>query len=157
MNDTKTRPVLSIKKTAPVTAAEPSPLPHTPTLKPPKPQQPPKERNRAFKCLQAHWPDLFDIKQPTPLQIGIRDPIVEHLEQAGELFTAKQIGRALSEHCSRSEYLKALTNAPHRVGLHGELSPISELDRQGAMNKLKARCKAQKKRDEELKAKNAAQ
>lgn len=165
MNDTKPRAVLSLKKTPPVTEPEPAPAPLPPTPqtstatkpKSPKQPQPPKELSPAFKCLQAHWPDLFDLKQPTPLQIGILEPIIEHLKQAGEPFSAKQIRHAIGEHCRRFNYLKALTNAPHRVGLHGELSLISEKDRERAMEWLKARCKAKNKHAEQPKTETAAQ
>lgn len=162
MNDTKPRPVLSIKKTPPVTASEPTQNLTTPqaktasTQKPQKQPHQPKERSPVFKCLQAHWPNLFSIKHPVPLKIGILTPIIEHLKQAGEPFTATQIGRAIGEHCRSFEYLKALTNAPHRVGIDGGLSPISEQDRASAMKWLKDRCKTKNKKAELLKTEKTA-
>lgn len=158
MNDTKNRAVLSIKKTPAVVEPEPIQLSPTQQASTAKSHtlQKPKELSPAFKCLQAHWPDLFDLKQPTPLQIGILEPIIEHLKQAGEPYSAKQIRHAIGEHCRRFNYLKAITNAPHRVGLHGELSLISEQDRERAMEWLKARCKTKNKRAEPPKAETAA-
>lgn len=135
MHDTKPRTVLSLKK-----ATEPAPQPPAPAPTPAKK----KKRPPAFACLQAHWPELFDLKQPTPLQIGILPAIVEHLAQAGELYGERQIANAIGWHCRRYEYLKALANAPHRVGLNGELSPISDLDRAGGMAQIKARIKQAK-------------
>lgn len=135
MHDTKPRTVLSLKK-----ATEPAPQPPAPAPTPAKK----KKRPPAFACLQAHWPELFDLKQPTPLQIGILPAIVEHLTQAGEPYGERQIANAIGWHCRRYEYLKALANAPHRVGLNGELSPISDLDRAGGMTQIKARIKQAK-------------
>jgi sRNA-binding protein len=129
MIETKQRTVLSLKKAT-------APAPQPPAKK--------KKRPPAFACLQAHWPELFDLKQPTPLQIGILPAIVEHLTQAGEPYGERQIANAIGWHCRRYEYLKALANAPHRVGLNGELSPISDLDRAGGMTQIKARIKQAK-------------
>ncbi|HEH9420087.1 TPA: hypothetical protein SIA31_004210 [Aeromonas sobria] len=135
MHDTKPRTVLSLKK-----ATEPAQQPPAPAPTPAKK----KKRPLAFACLQAHWPELFDLKQPTPLQIGILPAIVEHLTQAGEPYGERQIANAIGWHCRRYEYLKALANAPHRVGLNGELSPISDLDRAGGMTQIKVRIKQAK-------------
>lgn len=135
MHDTKPRTLLSLKK-----ATEPAPQPPAPAPTPAKK----KKRPPAFACLQAHWPELFDLKQPTPLQIGILPAIVEHLTQAGEPYGERQIANAIGWHCRRYEYLKALANAPHRVGLNGELSPISDLDRAGGMAQIKTRIKQAK-------------
>lgn len=142
MHDTKPRTVLSLKK-----ATEPAPQPPAQPPKAPAPA-PAKQKKRplAFACLQAHWPELFDLKQPSPLQIGILPAIVEHLAQAGEPYSEKQIANAIGWHCRRYEYLKALANAPHRVGLHGELFPISDLDRAGGMAIIKSRIKQAKAR-----------
>jgi sRNA-binding protein len=140
MHDTKPRTVLSLKK-----ATEPAPQPPAQPPKAPAPT-PAKKKKRplAFACLQAHWPELFDLKQPSPLQIGILSAIVEHLAQAGEPYNEKQIANAIGWHCRRYEYLKALATAPHRVGLNGELSPISDNDRAGGAAKIKSRIKQAK-------------
>lgn len=137
MHNTKPRAVLSLKKTSPqseITQAPPTPQQSTAT---------PKKRKipAAFPCLQTHWPELFNLKHPTPLKIGILVPIIASLKQEDEPYTDTQIGKAIGWYCRRFEYLKALTNAPHRVGIDGNTFPISDQDRQNAMKQIKARLK----------------
>lgn len=143
MNDTPPRAVLSLKK-APNT---PAPLPEKPPQSPKKCSTK-KQKNAppAFASLQKHWPTLFNRKHPTPLKIGITAAIVDHFIQAEEPYSTQQIENAIKWFCNRNLYLKALSNAPHRVGLQGELSPISEQDSKGALSKFKARIRDAKVR-----------
>lgn len=138
MLNTKPRAVLILKKTPPlpeITLVPPAPQPSTAT---------PKKRKMpaAFPCLQTHWPELFNLKHPTPLKIGILAPVIASLKQQGEPYSDTQIGKAIGWYCRRFEYLKALTKAPHRIGIDGNTFPISDLDRQNAMKQIKARLKA---------------
>ena len=134
MQNTKPRAVLSLKKSPPQPEIIQTPQHSTAT---------PKKRKipAAFPCLQAHWPDLFNLKHPTPLKIGILEPVIASLKQQNEPYTDSQIGKAIGWYCRRLEYLKALTNAPHRIGFDGNTSPISDQDRQNAMKQIKARIK----------------
>ena len=134
MHNTKPRTVLSLKKAPPqpeiTQAAQQS------TAIPTKRKIP-----AAFPCLQTHWPELFNLKHPTPLKIGILVPVIASLKQEDEPYTDTQIGKAIGWYCRRFEYLKALTNAPHRMGIDGNTFPISDQDRQNAMKQIKARIK----------------
>ena len=142
MHNTKPRAVLSLKKTPPqseITQEPPTPQQSTATSKK-------RKIPAAFPCLQTHWPELFNLKHPTPLKIGILAPVIASLKQQDEPYTDTQIGKAIGWYCRRFEYLKALTNAPHRVGIDGNTFPISDQDRQNAMKQIKAKARLKEAR-----------
>jgi len=144
VNNTKPRAVLSLKKASP--QPEITPVPPTTQQSTATPRK--RKTPAAFPYLQTHWPELFNLKHPAPLQTGILAPIIASLKQREEPYTDTQIGKAIGWYCRRFEYLKALTNSPHRVGIDGNISPISDQDRQNAMKQIKSRLKEAKARTE---------
>jgi sRNA-binding protein len=67
-------------------------------------------------------PDLFNVKKPVPLAIGINDALLEAMPD----ITAVQLRRVLVRWCNRPYYLMALTAGADRHGLEGVQGSVTE-------------------------------
>jgi len=118
--------------------------------------------------LIERWPDLFNVKKPVPLAIGINDALLEAMPD----ITAVQLRRVLVYWCNRPYYLKAMTAGADRHGLECMQGSVTEeqagfaAERMEALNALfvekakaeKAKAKREAEKAEEAeKAKKARQ
>lgn len=127
---------LSLKKKQPAPAPKkppkksaPPPKPKGPSYTPPVPVQP------IFDALSEWMPDLFDQKNPTPLEIGISKQLA--------LLPSPSLGRSVKNSvalwCRRREYLLACVHGEHRIGLNGRKSELTPRHREFAAERLAAR------------------
>jgi sRNA-binding protein len=124
--------------------------------------------NRIRAEMIERWPDVFNVKKPVPLAIGINDSLLEAMPD----ITAVQLRRVLVNWCNRPYYLKTLTAGADRHGLEGMQGSVTEeqagfaAERVEALNALlvekakaeKAKAKREAEKAEEAeKAKKARQ
>lgn len=135
MTETKAEAKVSDKtETAPAETA--------PTEQPSPEQQAPKVHpNRAaFDLLAETYPQLFDLKAPKPLKIGIHVSLAED----GKLSKTK-IRRALNFYVRQLAYIRAVAAGGKRYDLQGEAGEVSAEDAAHAQARV-----------EEIEAKRAA-
>jgi sRNA-binding protein len=118
--------------------------------------------NRIHAELIERWPDVFNVKKPVPLAIGIHVALLEAIPN----ITDQQLHRVLARWCNRPHYLKTLIAGADRHGLEGVLGTVSEetaklaAEQMEALNvkfeeKAKAKRKAEKARQAEAERKKA--
>ena len=118
--------------------------------------------NRIHAELIERWPDVFNVKKPVPLAIGIHAALLEAIPD----ITDQQLRRVLARWCNRPHYLKTLIAGADRHGLEGILGTVSEeaaklaAEQMEALNvqfgeKAKAKRKAEKARQAEAERKKA--
>jgi sRNA-binding protein len=78
--------------------------------------------NRIHAELIERWPDVFNVKKPVPLAIGIHAALLEAIPD----ITDQQLRRVLARWCTRPHYLKTLIAGADRHGLEGILGTVSE-------------------------------
>jgi sRNA-binding protein len=113
--------------------------------------------NRIHAQLIERWPDVFNVKKPVPLAIGIHAALLEAIPD----ITDQQLRRVLARWCTRPHYLKTLIAGADRHGLEGILGTVSEDAAKLAAEQMEAldiqfREKAKAKREAE-KAEKARQ
>ena len=79
------------------------------------------------------WPDVFNVKKPGPLAIGINDALLEAMPD----ITSVQLRRVLVRWCNRPYYLMALTAGADRHGLDGVQGTVTEEQAVFAAEQLK--------------------
>jgi sRNA-binding protein len=84
--------------------------------------------------LIERWPDLFNVKKPVPLAIGINDVLLEAMPD----ITAIQLRRVLVRWCNRPYYLMSLTAGADRHGLEGVQGSVTEEQAGFATEKMEA-------------------
>lgn len=100
-------------------------------------------------------PDIFNLKQPKPLAIGIND-------QLGDMYNVSVELRSyfLRWWCKRYQYFKALRDGDLRYNLDGTTTPLEESHKAGAKTitqRIKARNKARKKAEKAKKRERTSQ
>ena len=88
-----------------------------------------KNRRRWLERLTETWPQVFDLKAPRPLAVGIIDAIMAELNRAG----AGGYGAAryaLKGYTSNIRYIRALAAGGPRYNLHGEPEGIVTAEQQ---------------------------
>ncbi len=113
--------------------------------------------NRIRAEMIERWPDVFNVKKPVPLAIGIHAALLEAIPD----ITDQQLRRVLTRWCNRPHYLKTLIAGADRNGLEGILGTVSEDAAKLAVEQIEAlnahfREKAKAKREAE-KAEKARQ
>ena len=78
--------------------------------------------NRIRAEMIERWPDVFNVKKPVPLAIGINDSLLEAMPD----ITAIQLRRVLVRWCNRPYYLMSLTAGADRHGLEGVQGSVTE-------------------------------
>ena len=78
--------------------------------------------NRIRAEMIERWPDVFNVKKPVPLAIGINDSLLEAMPD----ITAVQLRRVLVYWCNRPYYLKAMTAGADRHGLECMQGSVTE-------------------------------
>lgn len=101
-----------------------------------------KNRRRWLERLTRTWPEVFDLKKPRPLAVGIIDAITAELNTTGAGGHGA-IRYALKSYTSNIRYVRALVEGGARYNLHGQpCGEISETERQQAAKRLKQMKKA---------------
>lgn len=110
------------------------------------PEEAKKLAKRAYQQLREFWPDIFNLKNPRPLAIGITDRLIADTHRR-QLYTVsytgterpvgrKRITRAIAYFTGHENYLKALTTAELRYDVDGTTRPMLEAHRQHARDLL---------------------
>ena len=86
----------------------------------------------AYELLHETYPDLFDIKAPKPLKIGIHVSLAED----GKLSKTK-IRRALNYYVQQLSYIRAVAAGGKRHDLNGEAGDVSAEDAEHAQARVK--------------------
>lgn len=86
----------------------------------------------AYEILHETYPDLFDIKAPKPLKIGIHVSLAED----GKLSKTK-IRRALNYYVQQLSYIRAVAAGGKRYDLNGEAGDVSAEDAEHAQARVK--------------------
>jgi sRNA-binding protein len=89
--------------------------------------------NRIRAGLIERWPDLFNVKKPVPLAIGIHAALMKAMPD----ITEQQIRRVLVRWCNRPHYLAALTTGADRHGPDGVQGTVTEKAAKLAAEQLK--------------------
>jgi sRNA-binding protein len=84
--------------------------------------------------LAERWPDLFDLKKPVPLAIGIYASLSEAMPD----IPPRDLKDAMGYWCSRAQYLIAMTPGAKRHGLDGPQGEITEEAAKDATQRLEA-------------------
>ena len=100
--------------------------------------------------LIERWPDLFNVKKPVPLAIGIHAALLEAMPD----ITEQELRRVLVGWCNHPHYLTALTAGANRHGQQGIQGTVTEEAENQAVEQLKtlqaqAMEKAKAKRESE--------
>ncbi|AJQ94389.1 activator of osmoprotectant transporter ProP [Gynuella sunshinyii YC6258] len=99
------------------------------------PEQRSKKREAAkvaVELLSEAYPEVFDLKNPRPLKIGIHESLAED----GKVSKTK-IRRALSAYVRHYAYLSCLKEGAMRIDLDGsEVAPVSAEEAQHATEKV---------------------
>lgn len=84
-----------------------------------------------------HWPALFDDKKLRPLQMGIRDALIQDaLERKLDVDT-RQIVRGLQAWAQRPAYIRCVAAGGQRYGIDGRaVGEVSGADIEGAIDRI---------------------
>lgn len=119
------------QKTAEV-AAPTAPAKGEEEVKAPTEQAPKIHPNRAaFDLLAEHYPELFNLRAPKPLQINIHVSLAED----GKMSKTK-IRRALNFYVQQLSYIKAVAAGGARFGLQGEVGTVKPEDAEHAKTRV---------------------
>lgn len=102
--------------------------------------------------LIERWPDVFNLKKPVPLEVGINAALMAAMPDCPNL-TDGILRRTLARWCNRPYYLKALVAGADRHGLDGIQGSVTEEQAELAAEKMEA---LKAKINEKAKAKREA-
>ena len=87
------------------------------------------DETSTLELLLERWPDIFDLDEPAPLQLGIHDAIIA----AEPALCGPELEAVLRWYTSRIPYIKALARGGKRAGLDGKAAgDVSEQHQAGA-------------------------
>lgn len=117
--------------------------------KPPreKQQAAPLAQLRAAEAYNGWWPGLFDVADVKALAVGIREQLIADAQARDLPVKPEEIRPFLRRWTRQDRYRECVLSAQQRHGLNGEVSPITQLERDWTRQALAGAIAERKKAD----------